>query len=82
EPLRIQVESLGRKLKGHFGYFGITGNIAALQRYRQEVIRVWRYWLARRGDPEGMPWDRMNRLLSFFYLPEARVVHSIFAAKP
>jgi len=81
-PLRVQVEALGRKLKGHFGYFGITGNSAALQQYRREVIRVWRRWLARRGDPKGMPWDRMNRLLAFFYLPEARVVHSIYAAKP
>jgi len=81
-PLRVQVEALGRKLKGHFGYFGITGNSTALQRYRQEVVRVWRRWLARRGDPKGMPWDRMNRLLAFFYLPEARVVHSIYAAKP
>ena len=81
EPLRVQVEGLGRKLNGHFGYFGITGNSAALQQYRREVIRIWRRWLARRGDPKGMPWDRMNRLLAFFYLPEARVVHSIYAAK-
>ena len=82
EPLREQVESLGRKLKGHFGYYGITGNAQALRRYRWNVIRVWRKWLARRGDPQGMPWERMNRLLAFFYLPEARVVHSIYAAKP
>jgi len=82
EPLREQVETLGLKLKGHFGYYGLTGNIAALQRYRWEVIRIWRKWLARRGDPQGMPWARMNRLLKFFYLPEARIVHSIYAAKP
>lgn len=82
EPVRVQVENLGRKLKGHFGYFGITGNSDALRRYRWQVIRVWRKWLARRGDPQGMPWERMNRLLTFFYLPEARVVHSIYAAKP
>ena len=82
EPLREQVESLGRKLKGHFGYYGITGNAQALRRYRWNVIRAWRKWLARRGDPQGMPWKRMNRLLEFFYLPEARVVHSIYAAKP
>lgn len=82
EPLRIQVEGLGRKLKGYFGYFGITGNSQALQRYRLAVVRVWRKWLARRGDPKGMPWERMNRLLAFFYLPKARVVHSIYAAKP
>jgi group II intron reverse transcriptase/maturase len=82
EPLREQVAALGRKLKGHFGYFGITGNADALKRYRWKVIRIWRQWLARRGDPQGMPWTRMNRLLAFFYLPEARVVHSVYAAKP
>lgn len=82
EPLRVQVEALGRKLKGHFGYYGITGNYEALTRYRQEVIRIWRRWLARRGDPQGMPWERMTRLLRFYYLPNARVVHSVYAAKP
>jgi group II intron reverse transcriptase/maturase len=82
EPLRVQVEVLGRKLKGHFGYYGITGNYDALARYRREVIRIWRKWLARRGDPQGMTWERMRRVLAFFYLPAPRVVHSIYAAKP
>jgi RNA-directed DNA polymerase len=81
-PLREQVEALGRKLKGHFGYYGITGNYQALARYRREVIRVWCKWLGRRGDPKGMSWERMNRLLQFYYLPEARIVHSACAAKP
>jgi group II intron reverse transcriptase/maturase len=82
EPIRVQVEALGRKLKGHFGYYGITGNYEALARYRDEVIRQWRKWLARRGDPKGMTWERMKRLLQFYYLPTARVVHSRHAAKP
>ncbi|HEY2932676.1 MAG TPA: reverse transcriptase domain-containing protein [Acidobacteriota bacterium] len=77
-----QVEQLGRKLKGHFGYYGITGNTESLQRFRWEVIGIWRKWLARRGDPKGMSWERMHKLLAFFYIPEARVVHSIYAAKP
>ena len=82
EPLMRQVEQLGRKLKGHFGYYGLTGNMAALQRFRREAIGVWRKWLARRGDPKGMPWERMRKLLDFFYLPEARVVHSVYSVKP
>jgi group II intron reverse transcriptase/maturase len=82
EPMRLQVEALGRKLKGHFGYYGITGNYEALARYREAVIGIWRKWLARRGDPQGMSWERMTRLLQFFYLPEARIVHSVYAAKP
>jgi len=82
EPMLEQVAQLGRKLKGHFGYYGLTGNMQALQRFRWEVIRIWRKWLGRRGDPKGMPWPRMLQLLKFFYLPSARVVHSIYAAKP
>jgi group II intron reverse transcriptase/maturase len=82
EPMRVQVEALGRKLKGHFGYYGITGNYEALARYREAVIGIWRKWLARRGDPKGMTWERMTRLLEFYYLPTARVVHSVYAAKP
>jgi RNA-directed DNA polymerase len=82
QPLRVQVEALGRKLKGHFGYYGITGNYEALDRYREAVIGVWRKWLARRGGPQGMSWERMSRLLRFYYLPKARVVHSAYAAKP
>jgi RNA-directed DNA polymerase len=77
-----QVEQLGRKLKGHFGYYGLTGNFASLHRFRWEVIKIWRKWLARRGDPKGMTWERMNRLLDFFYIPEARVVHSVYVVKP
>lgn len=82
ESMLKQVEQLGRKLKGHFGYYGITGNAASLQRFRWGVIKIWQKWLARRGDPKGMPWERMLKLLDFFYLPEARVVHSVYAAKP
>jgi len=63
EPLREQVEQLGRKLKGHFGYYGLTGNYRSLLWFREGVIKIWRKWLARRGDPKGMSWKRMHKLL-------------------
>jgi group II intron reverse transcriptase/maturase len=80
EALRVQVEKLGRKLKGHFGYYGISGNYRHLLEFRRQLIRRWRYWLNRRDREHGsMPWSRMKRLLAFWYLPPARVVHSAFA---
>ena len=82
EGLRTQVEKLGLKLKGHYGYYGITGNSICLQKFRWVVIRVWRYWLNRRSREQGsMPWERMNRLLQVWYIPPARAVHSV-VAKP
>jgi len=80
QPLRYQVEKLGLKLKGHFGYYGITGNLRRLQEFRWQLIRQWRYWLNRRDREHGsMSWERMHRLLAIWYLPAAKVMHSALA---
>lgn len=76
EPLREQHAGLSRKLQGHFGYFGITGNSEALARLRNEATRIWFKWVRRRGQRRPMDWDRFNRLLQRFPLPPAIAVHS------
>jgi len=47
-PIGQQHEILSQKLRGHYAYYGITGNSVALSRFREEVRRVWRKWLVRR----------------------------------
>jgi group II intron reverse transcriptase/maturase len=79
EGLHTQVEKLGLKLKGHYGYYGITGNLRQLEKFRWAVIGKWRYWLNRRDRSRAMTWERMHRLLAVWYIPPARVVHSAFA---
>lgn len=83
-PVREQHDSLQRKLQGHYGYYGITGNMAALSRFRQAVEREWRKWLHRRSQKRRMPWRRFKRLLTRYPLPRPRVVHSSLrcTAKP
>ena len=78
-PLGEQCRALGRKLQGHFGYYGITGNAEALQRFRAEVVVLWRKWLGRRARGGGLSWPRFRELLARFALPVARVVHSVYA---
>jgi RNA-directed DNA polymerase len=76
-PLGEQQRVLKQKLQGHFAYYGITGNIGALQRFRQGVIGIWRHWLGRRRRGGRVSWPRMEVLLLRFPLPAARVVHSV-----
>ena len=82
-PVREQHQALSQKLKGHYGYYGITGNAAALQRFRHRVQRIWHKWLARRSNV-GMTWEKFNRMLQLFPLPPAIAVHSVLrrVAKP
>src|SRR5262249_8846023 len=44
-----QCQALVRKLQGHYAYYGgVIGNTRCLQRFRYEVMRLWRKWLSRR----------------------------------
>lgn len=79
-----QFRELVRKLAGHYAYYGITGNGPSLNQARTEAVKLWHKWLRRRSRaPGGLTWERMNRLLKeTFVFPHARVVHSIYNAKP
>jgi group II intron reverse transcriptase/maturase len=71
--VREQHRALEQKLRGHFGYFGITGNYEALQRFYESTRRVWRKWLGRRSQKARMTWDRMEQLLQRYPLPLPRI---------
>ena len=84
QPIAEQHRTLSQKLKGHFAYYGITGNGSALSMFHREVTRAWRKWLARRHRRGGYPWPRFIRLLERYTLPRPVVVHSVYrtAANP
>ena len=63
-------------MRGHYAYYGITGNARALQGFLLAVHRAWRKWLNRRNRQREMTWDRFNRLLKRYRLPPPRIVHS------
>ena len=73
EPVREQWTALKRKLLGHFGYFGITGNFRALHNLRHRVIAVWRKRLSRRSQRAQLSWEKMLRLLASYPLPQPRI---------
>jgi len=82
-PVVEQHRELCQKLRGHFAYYGITGNDRWLRKFREGVKKSWQKWLHRRSrSSTDMPWDRFARLLQRYRLPPVRIVHSIYAAKP
>src|SRR5215471_14203731 len=47
-PVSEQRAWLSAALRGHYAYYGITGNYRLLQDYRHQVAKIWHKWLARR----------------------------------
>jgi RNA-directed DNA polymerase len=75
-PVAWQHQQLVQKLRGHYAYYGITGNEHRLRRVRWEVIRLWRKWLNRRSQRRRMHWERFARLLEQYPLPRVKIVHT------
>jgi group II intron reverse transcriptase/maturase len=69
-PIREQYATLCPKLQGHYAYYGaVMGNLRCQQRFRFEVMRLWRKWLSRRKRRGQFPWAHFNRVLKALRLP-------------
>ena len=83
EPVVTQHRELCQKIRGHYAYYGITGNGLWLKKFNQGVRRIWQKWLHRRSRTSSdMPWDRFVLLMERYPFPPIKVVHSVYAAKP
>lgn len=74
EPIPEVGQWLASVLIGHFRYYGITGNFAALSRFHHEVVRMWHWMLQRRSHKAKVRWERMERYIKR-WLPPARIYH-------
>ena len=79
QPVAWQQEHLARVIRGHCGYYGVTGNGKRLASFRHQVIVTWRKWLSRRSRMGFVSWNRMTELLRRYPLPPARMIRSIYA---
>lgn len=76
--VKEQHAALTRRLRGHFNYFGVNGNIGSLKRLVGQVRRSWHKWLNRRSQRARLTWGRFVDLLRDFPLPKPRVVVQIW----
>jgi len=75
EPLPEQHSQLSRTLKGHFAYFGISGNSKRLAALHYATRRIWRKWLSRRSTKSRVTWASLSRLEKRFPLPPPKIIH-------
>jgi RNA-directed DNA polymerase len=73
-PIPEQGQWLQRVVRGHYGYYAVPGNIAAVTTFRAQVKQHWYKALRRRSQRTSLDWHRMDRLAPR-WLPPARIVH-------
>lgn len=65
---------LGAVLRGHYNYYGVPHNYAALRSMRRAIERLWKLVLRRRSQKGYVTWERIGRL-SRRWLPTPRITH-------
>lgn len=65
----ILLGKLKAKLRGHYNYFGVVGNLQDLWRVYSHVVELLYKWLNRRSGRKSLTWDGLKQLLNFRPLP-------------
>ena len=81
EPVREQWRKLCEKVRGHYGYYGITGNFRSLGKFLRKVERSWHRWLKCRNRRRAFTWEKFRLLLGRYALPLPQIAHSVFKGK-
>jgi hypothetical protein len=79
DAVKMQHAALVRKLRGHFNYFGVNGNLRSLKHLVQAVRRIWLKWLQRRGQRSALTWERFQVMLARFSLPVPRILVQLWS---
>jgi group II intron reverse transcriptase/maturase len=77
-PVQVQHAALTRRLRGHFNYFGVSGNFRSLLLLAQAAKRAWYKWLCRRSQRKRLTWERFADLLEQHPLPRPRITVRIW----
>lgn len=76
--LKEQHEKLTAKLKGHYGYYGITGNWRSVNAFYRGVLWHWFYWLRRRSQRRHLTWSKFLRKLKANPLANPYLPRSVY----
>src|SRR5215831_4866972 len=79
-PVKVQHAALVRRIRGHFNYFGVSGNFRSLLLFVEEARQAWLKWLRRRSHRTRLWGDRVKLLFERYSLPRPRITVPIWGS--
>ncbi|MEA3290973.1 MAG: reverse transcriptase domain-containing protein [Pseudomonadota bacterium] len=68
-----------RKLRGHYAYYGVSGNSKSISNFAYEVRMILFKWLNRRGKRGCMSYEKFDLLKARFPLPAPRIMVNLWS---
>jgi len=73
---------LQAKLRGHYQYYGVSGNMLSLRRFYALTLRMTVKWLNRRSQRKSYSWKGFKEYLDHYPLPGPKIVHNLYTLSP
>jgi group II intron reverse transcriptase/maturase len=77
-PTKEWWQILKAKLRGHFEYYGVSGNFPSIKRYYSLALRLVHKWLNRRSQKKSMSWSKLYNYLTLYPLPQPKIKHNFY----
>ncbi len=74
--------TLTAKLRGHYNYYGISGNMRCLRQFYNRVISLVFKWINRRSQKKSMNWEKYVGCLRMHPLPTPKIYYNLYTLKP
>ena len=69
---------LASKLRGHYEYYGISGNHSGIKAFYQQTCKLVFKWINRRSQKKSMNWKQFINYLKNHPLPLPKIKHNIY----
>jgi group II intron reverse transcriptase/maturase len=73
---------LAAKLRGHYQYYGVSGNMPGVKRFYRLTLQLALKWLNRRSQRRSFSWESFYAYLKHYPLPVPRIVHNLYTLSP
>jgi group II intron reverse transcriptase/maturase len=77
-PTAEIMRTTASKLRGHYAYYGVSGNSKSISNFAYEVRMILFKWLGRRGKRGSLNFEKFDLLLRRFPLPPARILVNLW----
>jgi RNA-directed DNA polymerase len=73
---------LASKVRGHYQYYGISGNYRGVYRYFCCAKRIAFKWLNRRSQRKSFNWQEFQKYLEKYPVPKPYIAHRLYKLSP
>jgi len=71
-------ETLKAKLRGHYNYYGASGNYPYIYRFYYRTLQMARYWMNRRSQKKNLTVAKFRKYLELYPLPKPEIKHDFY----